>query len=85
LVEFSVQRLLPLIEQERERHRRRFEILKEVGEYLSVGEKLVLKARKTLGEDDYLPAELTSALEGLRRAHSHMLSLLERGKGIEAF
>jgi len=85
LVEFSVQRLLPLIEQERERHRRRFEILKEVGEYLNVGEKLVLKARKALGEDDYLAAELTSALEGLRRAHTHMLSLVEKGKGIEDF
>jgi predicted transcriptional regulator len=84
LVEFSVQRLLPLIEEERERHRRRFEILKEVGEYLNVGEKLVLKARKGLGEDDYLSMELTSALEGLRRAHAHMLSLVEKGKGIEA-
>jgi hypothetical protein len=85
LVEFSVQRLLPLIEQEREKHRRRFEILKEVGEYLNIGEKLVLKARKALGEDDYLSAELASALEGLRSAHAHMLSLLERGKGIEDF
>ncbi len=85
LVEFSVQRLLPLIEQERERHRRRFEILEEVGEYLDVGEKLVLKARKALGEDDYLSSELASAIEGLRRTHSHMLSLVEKGKGIEDF
>ena len=84
LVEFSVQRLLPLIEQERERHKRRFEILKEVDEYLNMGEKLVLKAGRALGEDDYLSAELASALEGLRRAHSHMLSLVEKGKGIEA-
>lgn len=85
LVEFSVQRLLPLIEQERERHRRRLEILKEVGDYLNVGDKLVLKARKALGEDDYLPSELASALEGMRSAHARMLSLVERGKGIEAF
>jgi predicted transcriptional regulator len=85
LVEISVHRLLPLIEQERERHRRRFEILKEVNEYLNMGEKLVLKARKALGEDDYLSAELTSALEGLRRTHAHMLSLVEKGRGIEDF
>jgi hypothetical protein len=84
LVEFSVQRLLPLIEEERERHRRRFEILREVDEYLSMGEKLVRKAGKVLGEDDYLSAELASALQALRRAHAHMLFLVEKGKGIEA-
>jgi hypothetical protein len=85
LVEYSVKRLLPLIEQERVRHKRRFEILKEVGEYLNMGEKLELKARRALGEDDYVSTELDSALQGLRSAHAHMLSLVERGKGIEAF
>lgn len=85
LVELSVQRLLPLIEQERERQRRRIEILKEVGLYLNMGEKLVLKAQRVLSEDDYLSAELASALEGMRSAHARMLSLVERGKGIEAF
>jgi hypothetical protein len=45
----------------------------------------VLKARKALGEDDYLSAELTSTLEGLRRTHAHMLSLVEKGRGIEDF
>jgi hypothetical protein len=85
LVEFSVQRLLPLIEQERERHRRRLEILKEVGAYLNIGEKLVFKARKALSEDDYLASELASALEGMKSAHARMLSLVERGKGIETF
>jgi hypothetical protein len=85
LVEFSVQRLLPLIAQERERHRKRFEILKDVGEYLDMGERLLLKVRKALGRDDYVSSELESAFQGLRSAHAHMLSLVERGKGLEDF
>ena len=41
LVEYSIQRLLPVIAEEREKHRKRKEILAEITEYLKQGEKIV--------------------------------------------
>ena len=52
LVEYSIQRLLPVIAQERERHRRRKEILNDMDEHLADGLKILRKSKSLLGEDD---------------------------------
>ena len=52
LVEYSIQRLLPVIEEEKEKHQKRKEILGDIDGYLKQGEKILRKSRKLLGEDD---------------------------------
>jgi len=85
LVEYSIQRLLPLIEEERERHRKRREILDEMTEYLEQGEGLLGKSQKLLGEDDPVHERIEAAMRAGRKAHNAIVSFVERGKTIDAF
>ena len=54
LVEYSIQRLLPVIAKEREKHRLRKEVFEEMNQYLKVGEQILKNARDRLGEEDPL-------------------------------
>jgi hypothetical protein len=85
LVEYSVQRLLPVIAEEREKHRKRKEILGEITEYLKHGEKILGKSMKLLGEDDPVYAEFETAMKVCHNAHSSIESFVEKGGIIENF
>jgi hypothetical protein len=85
LVEFSIQRLLPLIAKEREKHRKRKEMLRELAEYLKQGKKILNKSKDLLGEDDPVYARFESAMVILFNAHNHIESFVEKGEIIEEF
>ncbi|MCP4625225.1 MAG: hypothetical protein GY850_17140 [bacterium] len=85
LVEYSIQRLLPLIDQERERHRRRKEILNDMNEYLADGLKIFKKSRSLLGEDDPVFIWLASGIKSLMNAQTNVNAFVEKGEIIEEF
>ncbi len=85
LVEYSIQRLLPVIAQERERHRRRKEILNDMNEHLADGLKILQKSKSLLGEDDPVFIRLASALKSLANAQSNVNAFVEKGDIIEDF
>ena len=85
LVEYSIQRLLPVIAKERERHRKRKELLRQVNTHLESGLKILQKARAQLGEEDPLYQRLETAMKTYLNAHDHMRSFVERGNIIEDF
>ena len=85
LVEYSIQRLLPVIAQERERHRRRKEILNDMNEYLADGLKILQKSKSLLGEDDPVFIRLAVALKSLTNAQSNVNAFVEKGDIIEDF
>lgn len=85
LVEFSIQRLLPLITKERERYQRRQEILRELTEYLRDGERILRKSKKFLGQDDPVNDRLESAMTVLSNVQRYMETFVEKGKAIEDF
>jgi len=85
LVEYSIARLLPVIEEERKKHEKRKKILMEIGKYLEQGEDISEKADKALGEEDMLSEKLKGAVSTLRGAYETMASFVERGKVIENF
>lgn len=85
LVEYSIQRLLPLIAKEREKHRKRKEILKEFDEYLKQGKRILRKSKELLGEDDPVYDKFESAMAFLFNVHSHIESYVEKGEIIENF
>ena len=85
LVEYSIQRLLPVIIKEREKHLRRKEILKDLLEYLEMGEKLLKKSQKLFGKDDPVFDRLSSAFSVLTGAYRNIDNYVERGKIIEDF
>jgi hypothetical protein len=85
LVEFSIQRLLPLIDKEREKHRKRKRILEELRGYVSQGRELLRRSKRILGQDDPVHENLEAALSALFNAHDQIGSYVEKGKRIEDF
>ena len=83
LVEYSIQRLLPVIEKEKEKHRRRKRLLKKMGGILNDGHRLLREAEKALGGEDPLTVKLQSAVAGLHSATQQTASFVERCEVIE--
>ena len=85
LVEYSIQRLLPIILKEREKHLMRKEILGDLTEFLKEGEKILRKSKDSLGSGDPVYDRLKAAMAGLVNAYRHIDSYVEKGKIIEEF
>ena len=85
LVEYSIQRLMPVITRERKRHRTRKEILGDMTELLENGLELLQKSRSLLGEEDPVSVKFESAMRSLVNAQGHVKDFVERGEIIEEF
>ena len=85
LVEYSVLRLLPIIAEEQEKHKKRKEILWDLNEFLKRGEELLKNCRKILGEEDPIYDKLGSAINACRNAHENIRFFVEKGNRIEDF
>ncbi len=85
LVEYSIQRLLPIIKKEKERHRKRKEILEELSAYNELGEKILERSRKILGDDDPVYDKIESAMAYNRNTERNIRSFVQRGDIIEEF
>lgn len=85
LVELSVQRLLPIIAKEREKHDKRKKMLHEIDKHLEEGEKLLHNAKRIFGGEDMISQKLESVMTVYKNAYHHIESFIEKGKIIEAF
>jgi hypothetical protein len=85
LVEYSIQRLMPVIAREREKHRRRKEILNDIEANLDKGLQILRKSKKLLGEDDPVFIRLESAMKNLVNTQRDITTFIEKGKIIEEF
>ena len=85
LVEYSIQRLMPVINRERERHRKRKEVLRDMTGFLENGLALFEKSRSLLGEDDPVSIRFESAMRSLINAQAHVKDFVEKGEIIEEF
>jgi hypothetical protein len=85
LVEYSVQRLMPVIEEEREKHLRHKQILEEITEYHKQGEKILKKSLDLLGQDDPVHGDFKNAMTILDSAKKRIESFVEKSEIIENF
>ena len=85
LVEYSIQRLLPVIAEEREKHKRRKAFLSEITDYLKQGEKILKRSKKLLGEDDLVFDKFKSSMTAFQNTHQGIKSFIEKGEIIERF
>ena len=83
VVEFSIRRLLPVIENELEKHSNRKIIQKEMHEYMKLGENLREKTEKLLGKDDLLHDMLAKQVNLAQRNILTVDSIIEKGKPME--
>ena len=85
LVEYSIQRLLPVLAREREKHRRRKDILQDMNENMEHGLKILQKSRTLLGEEDPVFLRWESAMKTLVNSRRDIAAFIEKGKIIEDF
>jgi hypothetical protein len=85
LIEFSVQRLLPIIANERKRYKKRKEIFTQIQKHLEQGRRLLESAYAELGEDDPLTDRLTAAMGVYESANKQIALMMDKGKDIETF
>jgi len=84
-VEYSIKRLIPVIAEEREKHRKRKEVLGEMREYQRQGAKILKKSKELLGEDDPVYDELKTAMAVSNNARLNIESFVKKGEIIEDF
>ena len=85
LVEYSIQRLQPVIEEERDKHLKRKEILGDFTEYLKQGDYLLEKSRRLLGAEDSVYDKFETAMAVLHSVRKGIESFVEKGKVIEDY
>ena len=85
LVELSIQRLLPIIYREQEKHERRKKLLDEIDHFLDQGVRLHEKIETDLGDDDVVATEFRGAINTLIEARSQIGAFIVKGQIIENF
>jgi hypothetical protein len=85
LVEYSLQRLLPVIAREREKHQKRKEILQDIDAHFEQGLKILKKTRDLLGENDPVYTKMEAALGACVHARDNIAQFVERCEIIEEF
>ena len=85
IVEYSIQRLIPIIAEEKEKHRKRKIIFNEMTKHLEHGKKILQKSVKLLGKDDPVYCKFESVIAACTSAYNNIDSFIEKGKIIEEF
>ena len=83
LVEYSIQRLMPVITKEKEKHQKRKTLLSRINGFLESGEQIMKEAREWLGEEDPVFDELARAMTVLLNARDDIAAFIDKGKIIE--
>ena len=85
LVEVSIQRLYPIIMEERQKQHQRKKMLAKTEQYLEEGQRLLHTMSRQLDEEDPLIREFETAMTALETLQANMLAVVRRGEAIEAF
>ena len=85
LVEYSVQRLLPVIINEQKKHAARKKVMADITQHFNDGQILLRRLEKILGQEDPLTAKLDTLMSHYRNTYNGMLDFMEKGRTIEDF
>lgn len=85
LVAHCIERILPLIEQEKEKHHRRRRLTAEAERWLEQGQSLCEQAEATLGEEDPAAQQLRAMLRPAGKALANLTDMVEKGEEIAAW
>ena len=85
LVEYSIARILPLLQQEKKKHVVRRRLLEDLDELMNRGVGLLEKARDGLGEDDPAYRSLLQMMRGVDNCCESLAECVEKGSRVEDF
>ncbi len=83
LVEHAIRGLLPILAAEQERHGKRKMLLAKIAGQLKQSRALLAEVEDVLGGDDPVCQEIYQASQAWQQAHSKIMAIIERGRGIE--
>ena len=85
LVEYSIQRLMPIITGESKKHRLREEVLQEIRSHFETGLEILENSQKRLGEEDPVTTKFQTAMNASLSTLRSIEQFIEKGKIIENF
>jgi len=85
LIEHSVQRLLPIIAKEREKHEFRKKFFTKTGRHFKEGMSLLRQAEAVLGRGDPITRRFESVMADYQSVFEALRAFIEKGKRIEVF
>ena len=85
LVEYSIKKLESVIEVEKERHKERKKLAREMGDRFQRTLDLYRESSKRLGPDDPFCRRLEKVVETMRKTHQEVDEFLEKSKVLEDF
>ncbi len=83
LVEVSILRLLPILAVEKQKHKQREVLLKEMAGQVDHGQKILQMAEKLVGREDQVYKKIADAVASCCEAYSEINSMVERGRRME--
>jgi len=83
LVESLILRLRPLVSGEREKHRKRMELVRETEILLETGEKIREKSQTYLGADDPLSVQVEKIMLACRNMHRQIAAFVEKAEAAQ--
>lgn len=85
LVEYSIERILPLLVREKERHGKRKLLLAKLRAYLQEGAALLASAERELGQEDSVAVEILNMMRGVTSCCQEVEQCVAKGNKIEKF
>lgn len=85
LVEVSIERLLPVITAEQEKHDKRKLIYKDLNDYLLQGQTLLHKTEQVLGKGDPVSEKLSKIMQTFETNMAELAAVIETGRAMERF
>lgn len=85
LVEISIRRLLPVMSDEQEKHRKRLLLYKRMGGLRQQFDKLAQEAEQLLGEDDKAAFLIREVSDALEENCTELHTVLEKGQAVEEY
>lgn len=85
LVEVSIQRLLPVMNAEQEKHKKRMGVYEDLQNYLQQGRKLLQKTSRLLGKEDHVYEMVKKIVELCEEKVVVLEGIVEKGQSMENF
>lgn len=85
LVEFSIERILPLIQEEKKKHKNRKKLSGKLEQLLSDSRGLLEEADQLLDRDDPVFEQIYQTARAVRAGHDEISAIIDRGERLEEF
>ncbi|PIE64671.1 MAG: hypothetical protein CSA26_07235 [Desulfobacterales bacterium] len=85
LVEFSIERIMPLIQEEKKKHERRKRLLDRVGELDRKGRELLEEASRVLDQDDPVLDRIYLMYRAIDNGCNDVNGIIDKGRRLEGF